>query len=49
MSNVKLAAKILKISMTEREIVDVTLEGITPESRARLMFCHRPTSFGELS
>lgn len=48
-SNVKLAAKVLKISMTEREIVDVILECITPESRARLLFCHRPTSFGELS
>lgn len=46
-SNVKLAAKILKIAMTEREIVDVMLECITLESRARLLFYHRPTSFGE--
>lgn len=48
-NSVKLAAKVLRIPMTEREIVEVIIEGITPEARSRLVFCSRPTSFVELS
>lgn len=48
-SSVKLAAKVLKIGMSEKEIVDVILEGIAPEIRSLLVFCNRPTTFAELS
>lgn len=48
-SSIKLAAKVLKVGLTEKEIVNVIIEGVTPEERSRLVFTNRPHSFADLT
>ncbi|KAG8265203.1 hypothetical protein J6590_100004 [Homalodisca vitripennis] len=37
-------AQILRLDLSERQLVDIILEGINLEDRCRLVFCTRPTS-----
>ncbi|KAG8324978.1 hypothetical protein J6590_078284 [Homalodisca vitripennis] len=41
-------ARVLRLSLSETELVSLILEGIKPEERSRLIFCSRPASFADL-
>ncbi|KAG8271441.1 hypothetical protein J6590_062253 [Homalodisca vitripennis] len=41
-------AQILRLDLSERQLVDIILEGINLEDRCRLVFCTRPTSWADL-
>lgn len=47
-TDIKLVAKVLRVGMSELEIVGVILDGVAPEERSRLVFSSRPTNFAEL-
>ena len=42
------SARILKLGLSELEIVQVSLEGVTPQGRSRLVFAERPHCFADL-
>ena len=42
------AARILGLGLSEEEIVQIILEGVTPQERSRLVFAERPRSFVDL-
>lgn len=46
--SVRDAARILRLGLTEQEVIQVILEGVTPEERSRLVFAQRPQSFADL-
>lgn len=46
--DVRGVARVLRLGLSERHLVDLILEGIKPEERSRLVFCSRPTSFADL-
>lgn len=41
-------ARVLRLGFSERQLVDLILEGVKPEERSRLVFCARPSSFADL-
>lgn len=47
-SDLKHVARLLRINLSETEIVDVILGGLTAEERSRLVFSKKPTTFLEL-
>ncbi|URQ09131.1 hypothetical protein [Halyomorpha halys erranti-like virus 1] len=47
-SDIKESAAVLLLNMTEREVVDIILEGINFKTRSCATFCCRPTSYAEL-
>lgn len=47
-TSIRDAARVLRIDMPEREIVQVILEGVTPQERSRLVFAERPQGFDDL-
>lgn len=47
-SSIRSAARILRLPMSEGEVVQVILEGVTPQERSRLVFAERPRSYSDL-
>ena len=47
-SSVKDAARILRLGLSESDVIHTILEGVTPEERSRLTFAVRPQSFIDL-
>lgn len=47
-SSIKQVAKVLRVALSEQEIVGVILDALTPEERSRLVFATRPISFADL-
>lgn len=47
-TDVCLAGRILQVSLSEAEVVQVILDGITPEERSRLVFSSKPVTFSGL-
>lgn len=47
-ASIREASKVLMLSMSEREVVQVILDGFNPEERSRLVFANRPSSFTDL-
>lgn len=47
-ADVRRCCKVLRLPVAEAEVVQIILEGITPEERSRLVFSSRPTTFSEL-
>lgn len=45
---IRRVAEVLRLSLGERQLVDLILEGIKPDERSRLVFCQRPLSFADL-
>ena len=46
--SVRDAARILGLGLSEEEIVQIILEGVTPQERLRLVFAERPRRFVDL-
>ena len=46
--SVRKAARTLRLGLAEREIIQVILEGVTPQERSRLVFADRPRCFADL-
>lgn len=47
-TEVRSASRVLRLDLSEEEVVQVILDGITPEERSRLVFCSKPVTFAEL-
>ena len=48
-NSIKSAARVLRVDVSEAEVVRVILEGLNPQERSRLVFLERPRSFADLS
>ena len=48
-TSIKSAARVLRVDVSEAEVVRVILEGLNPQERSRLVFLERPRSFEDLS
>lgn len=48
-NRVRTAVVALEVNLTEPEVVDIILEGIRPEDRARIMFKEKPRTFEQLN
>ena len=46
--NIRNTARILSLGLPERDIIQVILEGVTPQERSRLVFADRPRCFADL-
>ena len=47
-TSIKEAAVLLKLQVSEQDVVNNMIEGLAPEQRSRFVFQHLPTSFAEL-
>lgn len=41
-------AQVLRLSLSEGQLVDLIVEGIKPQDRSRFVFCSKPNSFADL-
>ena len=48
MQSIRKTAQILRLGLPERDIIQVILEGVTPQERSRLEFADRPHCFADL-
>ena len=46
--DIRKIARILRLGLPEKDIVQVILEGVTPQERSRLVFADRPRCFADL-
>ncbi|XP_063227204.1 uncharacterized protein LOC134533635 [Bacillus rossius redtenbacheri] len=47
-NEVKEAAAIFRLQVSEQEVINTILDGLSPEERSRLVFLSKPSSFSEL-
>ena len=47
-SEIKEAAQVLRLPVTEREVVDNIVSGLSAQTRSCLVFCNRPSTFADL-
>lgn len=46
--DIRTVGRVLRLSMSENQMVDIVLQGLNPEERSRLVFAPRPVSFADL-
>lgn len=46
--DVRTVVSVLRLGISEQELIDIILQGLKPDERSRLVFANKPTSFGEL-
>ena len=47
-NSIRDSARILGVGLSEEEIVQIILEGVTPQEKSRLVFAERPRCYADL-